>query len=153
MANSPGLCYSFKTDILNGLHAFGPSVVRGSTTKDNFKGALYYATATITNTGTTTYTNTGEITASGTYALGGQLVTNATAPANVSGTSHWTPSGNLSWTGFTAAAFDTLLMYNNTAAGNNAVGVFTFSSQTINAGTFTLQMPVADQVTGLIRLV
>jgi hypothetical protein len=152
MANTQGLCYSFKTDLLNGIHAFSNSSAAGGKVTDAFKGALYYATATLAPATTTAYTATGEVVGAG-YTATGLAVTNATAPANVSGTTHWTPSGNLSWTGLTAVAFDTLLIYNNTVTGKNSVGIFTFSSQTVNAGTFTLTMPTADQVTGLIRLV
>ena len=40
MANSQAMCTSFKQDLLNGLHAFGTSVVRASTAADTFKAAL-----------------------------------------------------------------------------------------------------------------
>lgn len=152
MANTAGLCYTFKTDLLQGLHAFGTSVVRAATTADTFYGALYLASATLGPSTTTAYSVTGEIPNSGTYVAGGQAITNATAPTQTTGTAYWTPSGNLSWTSFTATAFDTLLIYNNTAAAKNAVGVFTFSTQTITAGTFTLTMPTNNNTTGLVRL-
>jgi hypothetical protein len=51
-----------------------------------------------------------------------------------------------------ATAFDALLIYNDTSAGKNAVGVFTFGSQTVTAGNFSLTMPTNDSSTGLIRL-
>lgn len=152
MANSPGLCYSFKTDLLDGLHAFGTSVERATTDADTFYGALYYASATLSPATTEAYTSIGELPNGSGYTTAGQIVTNATAPTETSGTAYWTPSGNLSWTSFSATAFDTLLIYNDTSAGKNAVGIFTFSTQTITAGTFTLTMPVNDEVTGLVRL-
>ena len=34
---------SFKTELLSGIHAFGPTVIRAATTKDTFKAALYLA--------------------------------------------------------------------------------------------------------------
>lgn len=152
MANSSGLCYSFKTDLLQGLHAFGPAVVRAATTADTFYGALFLATGALAPATTTAYSVTSEVPNSGTYVAGGQAITNATVPTQTTGTAYWTPSGSLSWTGFTGTAFDTLLVYNNTAAGKNAVGVFTFSTQTITAGTFTLTMPTNNNTTGLVRL-
>ena len=58
----------------------------------------------------------------------------------------------MTWTGVTITAFDTLLIYNSTVANKNAVGVFTFSSQSITSGTFTLTMPTNNSTTGLIRI-
>ena len=147
MANTAGLCSSFKVDILNGKHAFS-AAYRAA---DTFNGALYLASATLSPS-TTVYSSTGEVANSGTYAAGGSAITNATAPTNGGGTTaYWTPSGNLTWTSFTASAFDTLFIYNATQA-NSAVGVFTFSSQSVTAGTFTLTMPTNNNSTGLIRI-
>ena len=150
MANTAGICNSFKTELMNGVHAFGTSVVRGSTAKDSFKAALFLASATI-NKSTTAYSATGEV--SGTnYTAGGVAVTNANAPANASDVTYWTPSASFAWTGVTlATAFDCCLIYNSTQ-GNKAVAAYTFSSQTVTAGNFTLTMPVNDQSTGLLRL-
>lgn len=79
-------------------------------------------------------------------------VTNGNAPANASDTSYWTPSAAFSWTTVTlSTAFDAVLLYNSTQS-NKAVAVFTFGSQTVTAGNFTLNMPTNDQTTGLLRL-
>jgi len=151
MANTQALATSFKVDLLNGLHAFGTTVVRGATTKDSFKGALYLASGSL-GASTTAYSATSEVSGTG-YTAGGTAVTNATVPASTGTTAFWTPSASLSWTTVTlATAFDALLLYNDTAAGKNAVGVFTFGSQTVTAGNFTLTMPTNDATTGLIRL-
>lgn len=151
MANSQAMATSFKTDLLNGIHAFGTTVVRAATTSDAFKAALYLASATI-NAGTTAYTVTGEV--SGTnYVAGGVTVTTGTAPASSGTTAFVTPSASIVFTNVTlATSFDCLLLYNNTAAGKNAVSSHTFTAQTITAGTLTLTMPVNDQNTGLVRL-
>lgn len=154
MANTAGLCQSFKRDILNGIHAFSVAT-GGKGTVDSFYGALYYAAASpsLSPSTTTAYAATGEITASGTYATGGGVLTNSTAPSITGSTTtaYWTP-GNLSFSSFTATAFDTLLIYNNTVSGKPAVGIFTFSSQTITSGTFTLTMPTNDATNALIRI-
>lgn len=282
--NTQGMCTSFKRDVLQGLHAFGPSVIRAATTADTFNAALYLAnqginnattsytqnTASFTGTqtgtslnvsavaygtivvgmlivgtgitagtyisalgtgtgGTGTYTtsvtgtatgaaitSTGEL--SGTnYTAGGVAITNATAPAmtnatittsSISGvtltvgavatgtivigqavtgtgvapgtvitagaglswtvnntqtvastsmtlsgtTAYWTPSANLVWTTLTSnGAFDSVLVYNNTAAGKNAVSVHTFGTQNVTAGVFTLTMPVNAAGTALLN--
>jgi hypothetical protein len=44
-----------------------------------------------------------------------------------------------------------VLLYNSTQS-NKAIAVYTFGSQTITAGTFTLTMPTNDNSTGLLRL-
>ena len=156
MANTQAMCDTFRVDLFNGTHAFGTqgaNTVRTVVTKDVFKAALYFATATI-NRSTTVYTVTGEGVGTG-YTAGGIVVTNATAPANTGGTgivAFWTPSGSLSWPGLTLAAFDAVLFYNSSNTAGNAVGVFTFGSQSIIAGTFTLNMPTNDLTTGLLRI-
>lgn len=151
MANSQAMCTKFKVDVMNGLHAFGASVIRAATTKDTFKAALYLASATY-DASTTAYSATGEV--SGTnYTAGGVAVTTATAPNSSGTTAFFTPSASIVYTTVTlATAFDAVLIYNDTAAGKNAVSVHTFGSQTITAGTFTLTMPTNDSSTGLIRI-
>lgn len=157
MANSQAVCTSFKVEVLKGYHAFGASVTRGTTAKDTFYGALYLASAT-KSAATTTYggtvgsvADTGEV--SGTnYVPGGVAVTNATEPTNTGTVAHWTPSASLVYTNVTlSTAFDALLIFNNTQA-NRAIAVYTFGSQTVTAGTFTLTMPTNDGTTGLLRL-
>lgn len=149
MANSAGICTSFKQDILNGLHAFGASVIRGATTKDSFKMALYLTTASI-SVATTAYSATNEVT-SANYTAGGAAVTNATAPTTSGTTAIWTPSASVAWTTVTFTT-DCAFLYNDTSAGKNAVASFTFSSQTVTAGNFTLTMPVNDASNALIRI-
>lgn len=158
MANTQAICDQFRVDLLNGGHAFGSppaNTVRTVTTKDVFKAALFLVTATI-NRSTTVYAATGELAATGNYAAGGIAVTNATAPANTGGTgiiAFWTPSASLSWPNLTSSgAFDAMLLYNSINTAGASVAVFTFGSQTITAGTFTLAMPTNDLTTGLLRL-
>jgi hypothetical protein len=151
MANTQAQATSFKVDLLNGLHAFGASVIRAATTKDSFKGALYVATGT-QGAATTAYSATNEVSGTG-YTATGTAVTNATAPTSTGTTAFWTPSASLAWTTVTlATSFDCLTIYNDTAAGKNAVGVFTFGATTVTAGNFTLTMPTNDATTGLIRI-
>jgi hypothetical protein len=149
MANTQAVCNSFKTELLNGIHAFGTTVVRGATTKDTYKAALFLASATI-NASTTAYSSTGEVTGTG-YSAGGVTVTNANAPALDSSTAHWTPSAAFSWTGMTTGSFDCCEIYNSTQ-GNKAVAVYTFGATTITAGDFNLNMPTNNGTTGLLRL-
>ena len=144
---------SFKVELLNGIHAFGTSVVRAGTTADSFKAALYLASAT-TNASNTVYTVTGEV--SGTnYTAGGVDLTGSPdwiAPTSSGTTAYTTPTANFVFNTVTlSTAFDAVMIYNSTQ-GNKAVSVHTFGSQTVTAGTFTLTMPTNDATTGLIRI-
>lgn len=151
MANSQAITTSFKQDVLNGLHAFGTSVVRAGTGADTFNAALYLASGSL-GAGTTAYSATSEVSGAG-YSAGGVAVTNATAPTTSGTTAFWTPSASITYTTVTlSTAFDTVLIYNNTAAGKNSVGVYTFGSQTVTAGNFTLTMPANAAATALIQL-
>jgi len=135
---------------MKGHHALGTTVVRAGTTKDTVNAALYLASASM-GAGSTAYTSTGEV--SGTnYTAGGVAVTNGTEPTNTGTTAHWTPSASIVYTTVTlTTAFDAVLLYNATQS-NKAIAVYTFGSQTITAGTFTLTMPTNDGTTGLLRL-
>jgi hypothetical protein len=150
LANSQAICTSFKVELMKGIHALGTTVARGGTTKDTIKAALFLASAS-RGAGDTVYNTTGEV--SGTnYTAGGVAVTNGTEPTNTSTTAHWTPSASIVYTTVTlSTSFDAVLLYNSTQ-GDKAIGVYTFGSQTIGAGTFTLTMPTNDGTTGLLRL-
>jgi hypothetical protein len=154
MANTQAIPKTFRVDLLNGIHAFGTTVVRGSTSPDTFKAALYLTTATI-DASTTAYTATGEVSGTG-YTAGGITVTNANQPSNAGGTgvvAFWTPSASLAFGTVTLSTpFDCVLIYNNTATGKNAVSVNTFGSTTVTGGTFTLTMPTNDLNNALLRI-
>jgi len=151
MANTQAFVSQAKADLMNGLHAFGASVIRAATTKDSYKAALYLATAT-RNAGDTIYDTTGEV--SGTnYTAGGVAVTTANAPTLTSTTAHFTPSASIVYTNVTlSTAFDAVLIYNDTSSTKLALSVHTFGSQTVSAGDFTLTMPTDNDTTGLIRI-
>lgn len=140
MANSAAICTSFKKEVLTKVHNLD---------SDSLKMALYLASATY-GASTTAYSATGEV--SGTnYTAGGAAVTNGTA-ATSGTTAYWTPAASVSWDNVTlSTAFDATLLYNTTAS-DKAIAVFTFSSQTVTAGTFTLTMPINDSSNALIRL-
>jgi len=151
MANTQAFCTQAKADLMNGLHAFGASVIRAGTTKDAYKAALYLVSAS-RGAGDTVYNSTGEV--SGTnYVAGGVAVTTGTAPAVTGTTAFFTPSASIVYTTVTlSTAFDAVLIYNDTSASKLALSVHTFGSQTVTAGNFTLTMPVNDATTGLIRI-
>jgi hypothetical protein len=139
MANTQAICTSFKVESMTGQHAMGTTVVRGSTAADVWKAALYLATATV-NASTTAYSATNEVSGAG-YTAGGVTFT-WTAPSSSGTTAFTTPS---------AGPFDAVLTYNSTQS-NKAHACYTFGSQTITAGNFSLTMPTNDASTGLFRI-
>ena len=155
MANTQSMCTSFMEQLLTGTHNFGTAPIRASGAADTFKAALYEDTATY-NASTTAYSVTGEVSGAG-YSAGGVTVTNATPPSSTNssataGVAYWTPSASIVYTGVTlTTAFDTMLLYNSTQS-NKAVAVFTFGSQTITSGNFTLTMPTNNTSNALLRL-
>lgn len=149
--NTQAMCTSFKQDLMNGLHAFGTSVVRGATTADTFFGALYLVSGAL-GAGTTAYSATSEVSGTG-YTAAGKTLGAWNAPATSGTTAYTTPTASIAWATVTlATAFDSLLVYNNTAAGKNAVSVHNFGSQTITAGNFTLTMPANAAGTALLNI-
>jgi len=158
MANSAGLCTSFKTELMLGGHQFGAITLISRTsltapTTDTFKMALYQTSATI-SPATAVYTTSGEVATAGGYSAGGATVTNATAPTSSGTTAYWTPSASVSWTGVSFTT-DCALLYNSTqtvASFGRAVGSYTFSSQTVSGGNFTLTMPTNAAGTALIQI-
>lgn len=155
MANSQAICTSFKAEVMLGAHQLGAVTIVSRTslttpTTDTLKAALYLASGSL-GAATTAYSATSEV--SGTnYTAGGITVTNATAPTTSGTTGFWTPSASLVWTTVTlSTAFDTVLIYNSTQS-NRAIGVYTFGSQTVTAGNFTLTMPANVAATALIQL-
>ena len=156
MANTQSMCTSFLGELLSATHNFSSAnPAHTASTADTFKAALYLASATV-NASTTAYSATNEVSGSN-YTAGGVTVTNATNPSSTNssttaGVGYWTPSASITYTNVTlSTAFDAMLMYNSTQS-NKAVAVFTFGSQTITAGNFTLTMPSNTTSTALLRL-
>lgn len=156
MANTQSMCTSFLGELLSSTHNFSSAnPAHTANTADTFKAALYVTTATM-NASTTSYSATNEVSGTG-YSAGGVTVTNATNPASTNssttaGVGYWTPSASIIYSSVTlSTAFDTMLLYNSTQS-NKAVAVYTFGSQTITAGNFTLTMPSNTTTTALVRL-
>jgi hypothetical protein len=139
MANSPGISGVAKQAALS-------AIVDGK----SLKAALYLTSAT-TGPTNTVYTATGELANTGNYATGGASVTNGNTAGLTGTTTFWTPSANIVWSNLTSSgAFDATMIYSTTDTNRN-IGVFTFGSQTVSAGNFTLTMPTNDSSTGLVR--
>lgn len=140
MANSQALTTQSKVDALTAI------VPNAST----IKAALYLASAT-TGAGNAAYTATGEVSGTG-YSSGGVTVTHATAATSSGTTAIWTPSASIVYTTVTlTTAFDAVMIYDSSRT-NASIGVYTFGSQTITAGTLTFTMPTNDASNALYRI-
>jgi len=150
MAISQAMCTSFKVEILDGVHAFGSSVVRASEAPDVFKIALFTSSASL-DASTTTYSSTDEVSASGTnYTTGGNTLTVSQAPTSTS-TTAWLDFDDVTWASATITA-NGALIYNSTQS-DKAVAVLAFGGdKTSTAGNFTIQFPAAAASTAIIRI-
>jgi hypothetical protein len=148
MAITQAMATSFKVEILNGIHAFGTTVTRGSTAADTFKIALYTSSATLDAT-TTVYSTTNEVASTGGYTAGGNTLTTV-APTS-SGTTAYLDFSDTTWSSSTITA-NGALIYNSTQS-NKAVAVLAFGSdKSSSGGNFTIQFPTADASNAILRI-
>ena len=141
------MCSSFKVDLLCARHNFLSS---GGHT---FKIALYTNSATGMDATRTAYTSSNEVSGTG-YSAPGQNLTRVDPVAAVSPITTAITDFNpdVTWGTSTITARGALI-YNDTAAGKNAVAVLDFGSDKISsAGDFVVQFPVADGTNAIIRI-
>ena len=147
MAITQAVCDSFKVELLEGEHDFD------SSGGDQFKLALYSASATLSNT-TTAYTTSDEVAASGSYSAGGGNLTNLGASG--SGATAFIDFSDLDFTSATISAQAAVIYNSNTSATTNtnaAVMVLDFGAvKTSTSGTFTIQFPTADASNAILRI-
>ena len=144
MANTAAIATTFKAEILRAEHNMSSS---GGHT---LRFALYYATGSL-GAATATYTTTSEVTGTNYVAKG--VTADMTNNPTTSGTvGYWTPGAAASWGTLTAAAFDAALLYNDTHASDAAIALYTFGSQTVTAGNFSLSMPSNTSAAALLRI-
>ena len=141
---------SFKVELMQGLHNFGPS------SPDAFWIALYTSTATI-NASTTAYSTglTGQVANGNGYTTGGQLLTISQTPTSGNNSSGvptaYISFANASWPNATFTARGALIY--NVTNGNRSVAVLDFGSdKTSTAGDFTIIFPTADASNAIIRI-
>jgi hypothetical protein len=147
MAITQAVCDSFKKELLEGEHDFR------SSGGDQFKLALYGASASLSNT-TTAYTTSQEVGASGTYAAGGGNLT-STGAGKTNNTS-FIDFSDISFTSATISAQAAVIYNANTTAttvDNAAVMVLDFGAvKTSTSGTFTVQFPANDASSAILRI-
>ena len=138
---------SFKVELLQGIHNFGP------TSPDTFKVALYTGAANIGPT-TTVYTTSGEVVGAG-YVAGGNTLAISVSPTSGNNSSSvptaYISFGNSSWTNATFTARGALI-YNSTE-GNKSVAVLDFGSdKTVSNDTFQIIFPTPDANSAIVRI-
>jgi hypothetical protein len=150
MSISQAMVTSFKVEILEGVHAFGSSVIRATEAPDVFMLALYTSSATL-GAATTAYTTSDEVSSSGTnYPAGGLTLTISQAPTST-GTTAFLDFDDLTFPSATLTARGALI-YNLTQS-DKAVAVLDFGSdKTSTAGNFTIQFPTANSTSAILRI-
>ena len=140
---------SFKVQLMQGLHNFGP------TSPDTFKIALYTAAADL-GADTTVYTTTNEVSSSGTnYTAGGNTLVISTSPTSASNSAN-VPTAFISFatSTWTSATFTCrgALIYNSTQ-GNKSVAVLDFGAdKTVSNDTFQIVFPTSDANSAIVRI-
>jgi len=149
MAIQQTVTTSFKVELLQGVHNFGP------TSPDAFWIALYTSAATI-NAETTAYSTglVGQVANGNGYTTGGKLLTISQTPT--SGNGAYVPTAYISFATITwpSASFTArgALIYNITE-GNKSVAVLDFGAdKTVTNTTFTITFPTADANSAIVRI-
>ena len=142
-----GATTSFKVELLQAVHNFGP------TSPNTFKIALYTAAADI-NASTTVYSTTNEVTGTG-YTAGGNTLVISTSPTSGNNSSSiptaYISFTNTSWTSasFTARA---ALIYNSSQS-NKSVAILDFGTdKTVSNDTFQIIFPTPDANSAIVRI-
>lgn len=151
MAITQAMCTSFKVEILNGIHAFGTTVIRAATTADTFKIALFTSSASL-GAATTAYSTTNEVVGTG-YTAGGNTLSVSQVPTSTS-TTAWLDFSDTTWSTATITA-NGAMIYNFTQGGasGKAVAILAFGAdKTSTAGDFTIVFPAADSTNAIIRI-
>jgi len=137
---------SFKVQLAQGLHNFGP------TSPNTFYIALFTSAATL-NAATTVYSTqlVGEVVGTG-YTQGGQQLTITQAPTSGStgGTVAYWSFANVVWSpaAFTARG---ALIYNS-SQNNASVFLLDFGADKTCANSFTVTMPAINSTNAIMRI-
>ena len=150
MALQQTVTTSFKVELLQGVHNFGP------TSPDTFYIALYTSVATL-NATTTAYSTglVGQVENGSGYTTGGQALTISQTPTAANNSSGL-PTAYVSFATATwpSASFTArgALIYNFTE-GNKSVAVLDFGAdKTVTDATFTITFPTADANSAIVRI-
>ena len=135
---------SFRVELFEAVHNFST---------DTFFIALYTGAADI-GPNTTAYTAIGEASGTG-YTAGGQALTVSTTPTYANDIYNvptaYVSFANISWTNASFTARGALIY--NSSKSNKSVAVLDFGADKTVTGTdFTVQFPVADPNSAIVRI-
>ena len=138
---------SFKVELLQAVHNFGPSGA------DTYNVALYTGAASIGPT-TTVYTTDGEVSGTG-YTAGGQALTIAVSPTSGNNSlgvpTAYISFANATWPSSTFTARGALIY--NVTQGNKSVAVLDFGAdKTVAGDTFQIIFPTPDANSAIVRI-
>ena len=143
MAITQAMPTSFKVEILQAVHNFGP------TSANTFKIALYTNSATL-SAATTIYSSTNEVVSTN-YTAGGLALAISTTPTSGGTTAFISFTSPVTWSGVTFTTRGALI-YNFTQ-GNKAVAVLDFGTdQIVSGGDFNVIFPAAAAATAILRI-
>jgi len=149
MAISQTATTSFKVELLQAVHNFGP------TSPNTFYIALYTSAATI-GPSTTVYTTSNEVSSVGTgYVAGGKELTISTSPTygtNSGGTTTaYISFATVTWPNASFTVRGALIY--NTTQGNKSVAVLDFGSdKVLNDDTLQVIFPTPDANSAIVRI-
>ena len=135
-----GVPLSFQLEVLLGTHDFTAS------TGDTIKMALFDDASH--NKDTTAYSTTSEITGTG-YSAGGATLTSVTPVLD--GLVAICDFADPSWTTATFSA-NSALIYNSSKSDKAILVLDLGGTKSVTAGTFTVNIPTADQVSAILRI-
>jgi hypothetical protein len=147
MAISQTATTSFKVELLQAVHNFGP------TSPNTFYIALYTSAANIGPT-TTAYTTSGEVVGTG-YVAGGKVLTISTSPTfgtNTGGTTTaYISFATVTWPNSTFTVRGALIY--NVTQGNKSVAVLDFGADKIlTDDTLQVIFPTPDANSAIVRI-
>jgi len=143
MAITQAMPTSFKVEILQGVHNFGP------TSGNTFKIALYTSSATL-SAATTVYSSSNEVSSTN-YIAGGNTLTVSVTPTSTGTTAFISFTSPTTWSGVSFTARGALI-YNSTQS-NKAVAVLDFGAdQTVSGGEFNVIFPTANSTSAILRI-
>tara|TARA_R100000278_G_scaffold68672_1_gene54518 strand:- start:105 stop:551 length:447 start_codon:yes stop_codon:yes gene_type:complete len=147
MAITTALCNTFKKELLQGIHTFGTDTFKLALIKSGESGTYNKATTNYSDvTG-----NSDEIANTGSYSAGGATLTSVTVTGGSGADIAFVDFDNVQFTSATIDANGAIIY--NSSESNKAVAIIAFgSTQSSDAGTFTITMPAAGTGTAIIRI-
>ena len=137
---------SFKVQLAQGLHNFGP------TSPNTFKIALFTANASL-SASTTQYVSgmVGELPTGNGYTQGGQqLVISVTPTSTTNSTTAYWSFNNVLWSPATFTARGAMIY--NTSQSNASVCILDFGADKTCTNSFTIQFPTAVASSAILRI-